>query len=104
VDTGEVCGGFQRGRQLGELGRVALSVQPSLTGLVGLVDHVGPGRFHIDHRGGIGELARRFVENRSGGARRFKRYWHHASWFYLHSIVRGGIDKVHIGLEIKAVG
>jgi PPOX class probable F420-dependent enzyme len=31
-----------------------------------------------------------------------KRYWHHAWWFYVHSIVRGGIDKVHVGLEIKS--
>jgi PPOX class probable F420-dependent enzyme len=31
-----------------------------------------------------------------------KRYWYHAWWFYAHSIVRGGIDKVHIGLEIEA--
>ena len=30
-----------------------------------------------------------------------KRYWYHAPWFYVHSIVRGGIDKVHVGLEIK---
>ena len=30
-----------------------------------------------------------------------KRYWYHAWWFYVHSIVRGGIDKVHVGLEIK---
>lgn len=31
-----------------------------------------------------------------------RRYWNHAWWFYLHSIVRGGIDKVHVGLEITA--
>ena len=30
-----------------------------------------------------------------------KRYWWHAWWFVPHSLVRGGIDKVHIGLEIK---
>jgi PPOX class probable F420-dependent enzyme len=30
-----------------------------------------------------------------------KRYWYHAWWFYAHSIVRGGIDKVHVGLEVK---
>jgi len=30
-----------------------------------------------------------------------KRYWRHAWWFVAHSIVRGGIDKVHVGLEIK---
>jgi PPOX class probable F420-dependent enzyme len=29
-----------------------------------------------------------------------KRYWWHAWWFIPHSLVRGGIDKVHIGLEI----
>jgi PPOX class probable F420-dependent enzyme len=33
-----------------------------------------------------------------------KRYWYHAWWFYAHSIVRGGIDKVHVGLEIKPAG
>jgi uncharacterized protein len=31
-----------------------------------------------------------------------KRHWWHAWWFYAHSIVRGGIDKVHIGIELKA--
>ncbi|MEO8814561.1 MAG: PPOX class F420-dependent oxidoreductase [Mycobacterium sp.] len=30
-----------------------------------------------------------------------KRFWLHAWWFVPHTIVRGGIDKVHIGLEIK---
>jgi uncharacterized protein len=30
-----------------------------------------------------------------------KRYWYHAGWFYALSILRGGIDKVHVGLEIK---
>lgn len=29
-----------------------------------------------------------------------RRYWYHAWWFYAHSILRGGIDKVHVGLEI----
>ena len=33
-----------------------------------------------------------------------KRYWYHAWWFYAHSVVRGGIDKVHIGIEIKVAG
>ena len=33
-----------------------------------------------------------------------KRYWYHAWWFYAHSIVRGGIDKVHIGIEVKPAG
>jgi PPOX class probable F420-dependent enzyme len=33
-----------------------------------------------------------------------KRYWYHAPWFYAHSIVRGGIDKVHVGLEIEPAG
>ncbi len=33
-----------------------------------------------------------------------KRYWYHAWWFYPHTLVRGGIDKVHVGLEIKAAG
>jgi PPOX class probable F420-dependent enzyme len=30
-----------------------------------------------------------------------KRYWWHAWWFIPHSLIRGGIDKVHIGLEVK---
>ena len=30
-----------------------------------------------------------------------KRYWWHAWWFIPHSLIRGRIDKVHIGLEIK---
>jgi len=30
-----------------------------------------------------------------------KRYWYHAWWFYAHTIIRGGIEKVHVGLEIK---
>ncbi|TFV59474.1 PPOX class F420-dependent oxidoreductase [Mycobacterium sp. PS03-16] len=29
-----------------------------------------------------------------------RRYWWHAWWFVPHSLIRGGIDKVHIGLEI----
>jgi PPOX class probable F420-dependent enzyme len=33
-----------------------------------------------------------------------KRYWYHAWWFYAHSIVRGGIDEVHIGIEVKPAG
>lgn len=33
-----------------------------------------------------------------------KRYWYHAWWFYTHSIMRGGIDKVHIGIEIQSAG
>ncbi|WP_409426689.1 PPOX class F420-dependent oxidoreductase [Mycobacterium sp. SMC-11] len=31
-----------------------------------------------------------------------KRYWWHAWWFVPHSLVRGGIEKVHVGLEIRA--
>ena len=31
-----------------------------------------------------------------------KRYWWHAWWFVPHSLVRGGIDKVHVGLEVAA--
>jgi len=31
-----------------------------------------------------------------------KRYWYHAWWFVAHTIVRGGLDKVHVGLEIRA--
>lgn len=30
-----------------------------------------------------------------------KRYWWHVWWFYPHTLVRGGIDKVHVGLEIR---
>ena len=29
------------------------------------------------------------------------RYWYHGWWFCAHSIVRGGIDKVHIGIEVS---
>ncbi len=31
-----------------------------------------------------------------------KRYWYHAWWFYAHTLVRGGIDKVHVGLVVEA--
>jgi PPOX class probable F420-dependent enzyme len=30
-----------------------------------------------------------------------RRYWYHAGWFYAHSILRGGVNKVHVGVEIK---
>jgi PPOX class probable F420-dependent enzyme len=30
-----------------------------------------------------------------------KRYWWHAWWFIAHTVVRGGMDKVHVGLEIR---
>ncbi|MCV7380304.1 PPOX class F420-dependent enzyme [Mycobacterium alsense] len=33
-----------------------------------------------------------------------RRYWYHAWWFYAHSIVRGGVEKVHVGLEIAPSG
>ncbi len=33
-----------------------------------------------------------------------RRYWWHAWWFVLRSVIRGGVDKVHIGLEIKPAG
>jgi uncharacterized protein len=33
-----------------------------------------------------------------------KRYWWHAWWFIPHSLIRGGIDKVHVGLEIRPAG
>jgi uncharacterized protein len=33
-----------------------------------------------------------------------KRYWYHAWSFYAHSIVRGGINKVHIGIEVQPAG
>ena len=29
-----------------------------------------------------------------------KRYWWHAWWFIPHSLVRGGIDKVHSAIEV----
>ena len=29
------------------------------------------------------------------------RYWWHAWWWIPQALIRGGIDKVHIGLEIK---
>ena len=31
-----------------------------------------------------------------------KRYWYHAWWFHAHTLVRGGIDKVHVAIEVKA--
>lgn len=31
-----------------------------------------------------------------------KRYWWHAWWFVAHALVRGGLDNVHVGLEISA--
>ncbi|AQT79814.1 PPOX class F420-dependent enzyme [Mycolicibacterium litorale] len=31
-----------------------------------------------------------------------RRYWHHSWWFLAHTVVRGGVDKVHVGLEITA--
>ncbi|HEY7051196.1 MAG TPA: PPOX class F420-dependent oxidoreductase [Mycobacterium sp.] len=31
-----------------------------------------------------------------------KRYWNHAFYFYPHTLLRGGIDKVHVGLEVRA--
>lgn len=30
-----------------------------------------------------------------------KRYWWHGWWFIPHSILRGGIEKVHVGIEVK---
>ena len=30
-----------------------------------------------------------------------RRYWWHAWWWIPQALIRGGIDKVHIGLEIK---
>ncbi|RAV07604.1 PPOX class F420-dependent oxidoreductase [Mycolicibacterium sp. GF69] len=30
-----------------------------------------------------------------------KRYWWHAWWWIPQALIRGGIDKVHIGIEIK---
>ncbi len=29
-----------------------------------------------------------------------RRYWWHAWWFIPHSLARGGIDTVHVGLEV----
>lgn len=31
-----------------------------------------------------------------------RRYWWHAWWWIPQALVRGGVDKVHIGLEITA--
>jgi PPOX class probable F420-dependent enzyme len=31
-----------------------------------------------------------------------KRYWWHAWWFVPHSIIRGGIDKLHAAIEVEA--
>jgi uncharacterized protein len=31
-----------------------------------------------------------------------KRYWWHAWWFIAHTLVRGGIDKVHVALEVRS--
>ena len=31
-----------------------------------------------------------------------RRYWYHAWWFYAHTVLRGGIEKVHVALEVKA--
>ena len=42
-------------------------------------------------------------ETRSVYNKVLRRYWNHSVWFYIHTLVRGGIDKVHVGLEIKAV-
>lgn len=30
-----------------------------------------------------------------------RRYWWHAWWWIPQALIRGGIDKVHIGMEIK---
>nr|WP_194945832.1 PPOX class F420-dependent oxidoreductase [Mycolicibacterium malmesburyense]CRL68910.1 PPOX class F420-dependent protein, family [Mycolicibacterium malmesburyense] len=30
-----------------------------------------------------------------------RRYWYHAWWWIPQALIRGGIDKVHIGIEIK---
>ena len=30
-----------------------------------------------------------------------RRYWWHAWWWIPQALIRGGIDKVHIGIEIK---
>lgn len=32
-----------------------------------------------------------------------KRYWYHAWWWIPQALFRGGIDKVHIGIEIEPV-
>ncbi len=31
-----------------------------------------------------------------------KRYWWHAWWWLAHTVVRGGIDKVHSAIEVTA--
>ena len=30
-----------------------------------------------------------------------RRYWYHVGWFLPHTLVRGGIDKVHAAIEIR---
>ena len=30
-----------------------------------------------------------------------RRYWYHIGWFLPHTLVRGGIDKVHSAIEIR---
>lgn len=42
-------------------------------------------------------------ETREVYAKVLRRYWNHSWWFYAHTLVRGGIDKVHVGLEITAI-
>lgn len=32
-----------------------------------------------------------------------KRYWHHAIYFVPRALLRGGIDKVHAAIEVRAV-
>ena len=39
-------------------------------------------------------------ETRGVYAKVLRRYWHHSWWFSLHTLVRGGIDKTHVALEI----
>jgi PPOX class probable F420-dependent enzyme len=40
-------------------------------------------------------------ETRSLYSAILRRYWNHAFYFYPHTLVRGGIDKVHVALEVK---
>jgi len=39
-------------------------------------------------------------ETRSIYSAILKRYWNHVIYFYPHTMLRGGIDKVHIGIEV----
>jgi len=43
------------------------------------------------------------AETRDVYAKVLRRYWNHSWWFYAHTLVRGGIHKVHVALEITEI-